>query len=75
MAWVGSFVPDSYAKIGNFDKIFTCIGFADNLSNRKSTFILEMMEMSYILRYATNNSLVLIDEIVRGTHLFMIGCL
>ncbi|WP_261979151.1 MutS-related protein [Buchnera aphidicola] len=45
MAWVESFVPDSYAKIGNFDKIFTRISSADNLSNGKSTFMLKIMEI------------------------------
>ncbi|ANF17146.1 DNA mismatch repair protein MutS [Buchnera aphidicola (Schlechtendalia chinensis)] len=67
MAWIGSFVPASYAKIGYFDKIFTRIGSADNVANGKSTFMTEMVEMSYILRNANKYSLILIDEIGRGT--------
>ncbi|XBC44226.1 MAG: DNA mismatch repair protein MutS [Buchnera aphidicola (Schlechtendalia peitan)] len=67
MAWIGSFIPASYAKIGYFDKIFTRIGSSDNVVHGKSTFMMEMMEMSYILRNATKNSLILIDEIGRGT--------
>ncbi|AEO08767.1 DNA mismatch repair protein MutS [Buchnera aphidicola str. Ak (Acyrthosiphon kondoi)] len=67
MAWIGSFVPAKYASIGLIDKIFTRIGSADDLSNGCSTFMMEMTEMSNILHNATSNSLVLIDELGRGT--------
>ncbi|WAI12065.1 MAG: DNA mismatch repair protein MutS [Buchnera aphidicola (Macrosiphum albifrons)] len=67
MAWVGSFVPARYALIGSIDKIFTRIGSADDLSNGCSTFMMEMTEISNILHNATSNSLVLIDELGRGT--------
>lgn len=67
MAWIGSFVPAKYASIGFIDKIFTRIGSADDLSNGYSTFMMEMVEISNILHNATSNSLVLIDELGRGT--------
>ncbi|ACL30778.1 DNA mismatch repair protein MutS [Buchnera aphidicola] len=67
MAGIGSFVPARYALIGSIDKIFTRIGSADDLSNGYSTFMMEMMEISNILHNATSNSLVLIDELGRGT--------
>lgn len=67
MAWIGSFVPAEYALIGSVDKIFTRIGSADDLSNGCSTFMMEMTEISNILHNATSNSLVLIDELGRGT--------
>ena len=67
MAQVGSFVPASYAKIGVVDKIFTRVGASDDLSMGQSTFMVEMMEVATILREATNNSLVILDEIGRGT--------
>ncbi|QIQ42000.1 MAG: DNA mismatch repair protein MutS [Buchnera aphidicola (Microlophium carnosum)] len=67
MAWIGSFVPARYALIGSVDKIFTRIGSADDLSNGCSTFMMEMTEISNILHNATANSLVLIDELGRGT--------
>ena len=67
MAQVGSFVPASYAKIGVADKIFTRVGASDDLSMGQSTFMVEMMEVATILKEATNNSLVILDEIGRGT--------
>lgn len=67
MSWIGSFVPAKYALIGSIDKIFTRIGAADDLSNGCSTFMMEMTEISNILHNATSNSLVLIDELGRGT--------
>ena len=67
MAQVGSFVPADYAKIGIIDKIFTRVGASDDLTLGKSTFMVEMSETSYILNNATEKSLVLIDEIGRGT--------
>lgn len=67
MAQVGSFVPASYAKIGVVDKIFTRVGASDDLSMGQSTFMVEMMEVSTILKEATANSLVILDEIGRGT--------
>ncbi len=67
MAQVGSFVPASYAKIGVVDKIFTRVGASDDLSMGQSTFMVEMMEVADILKEATSNSLVILDEIGRGT--------
>ena len=67
MAQIGSFVPTSYAKIGVVDKIFTRVGASDDLSMGQSTFMVEMMEVANILKEATNNSLVILDEIGRGT--------
>ncbi len=67
MAQVGSFVPASYARIGVVDKIFTRVGASDDLSMGQSTFMVEMMEVAQILKEATNNSLVILDEIGRGT--------
>ena len=67
MAQVGSFVPASYAKIGVVDKIFTRVGASDDLSMGQSTFMVEMMEVATILKEATSNSLVILDEIGRGT--------
>lgn len=67
LSHIGSHVPASFAKIGYVDKIFTRIGSGDDLANSYSTFMLEMKEMSDILLNATKNSLVLIDEIGRGT--------
>lgn len=70
LAHMGSFVPAVNAKIGKFDKIFTRIGAQDNLSIGHSTFMVEMLETSHILHNATENSLVLMDEIGRGTSTF-----
>lgn len=67
MAQVGCPVPCDYAKIGVVDRIFTRIGASDNLSKGQSTFYLEMSELSYILNCATNRSLIILDEIGRGT--------
>lgn len=67
LAWIGSYVPADFAKIGPIDKIFTRIGAQDNLSDGQSTFMVEMIEISSILNNATTNSLVLIDELGRGT--------
>lgn len=67
MAQVGSFVPASEARIGVVDKIFTRVGASDDLSMGQSTFMVEMMEVAQILKDATSNSLVILDEIGRGT--------
>ena len=67
MAQVGSFVPASSATIGVVDKIFTRVGASDDLSMGQSTFMVEMMEVATILKEATENSLVILDEIGRGT--------
>ena len=67
MAQVGSFVPASYAHIGIVDKIFTRVGASDDLSMGESTFMVEMMEVASILKNATSKSLVILDEIGRGT--------
>lgn len=70
LAHVGCFVPAKKAKIGHFDKIFTRIGAEDELSRGLSTFMVEMMETAAILKRATEKSLVLMDEIGRGTSTF-----
>jgi DNA mismatch repair protein MutS len=67
MTQSGCFIPAESAKIGIVDKIFTRIGAADNLSQGQSTFFVEMAELAYILNTATPRSLVLLDEIGRGT--------
>ena len=67
MAQVGSFVPATEAEIGVVDKIFTRVGASDDLSMGQSTFMVEMMEVATILKEATENSLVVLDEIGRGT--------
>jgi DNA mismatch repair protein MutS len=67
MAHMGSYVPAQSAKMGPIDKIFTRIGANDQLAKGQSTFMVEMTEMAHILKHATNHSLVLIDEIGRGT--------
>ena len=67
MAQIGSFVPASSATIGVVDKIFTRVGASDDLSMGQSTFMVEMMEVAQILKEATENSLVILDEIGRGT--------
>ena len=67
MAQIGSFVPARYAKLGIVDKIFARIGASDNISEGESTFMVEMREAARIVNAATSHSLVLIDEIGRGT--------
>ena len=67
MAHIGSYVPASKADISVCDKIFTRIGASDDLAGGKSTFMVEMAEVSNILKNATSNSLVLLDEVGRGT--------
>lgn len=67
MAQMGSYVPCDYAQIGVVDKIFTRVGAVDDLSLGQSTFMVEMNETSYILNSATEKSLILLDEIGRGT--------
>lgn len=67
MAQMGSFVPASYARIGVVDRIFTRVGASDDLSAGQSTFMVEMTEVADILRCATKNSLLILDEIGRGT--------
>ncbi len=70
LAYIGSYVPAHSAKIGPIDRIFTRIGAADDIASGRSTFMVEMTETATILHYATQNSLVLIDEIGRGTSTF-----
>lgn len=67
LAYCGSYVPAQSAKLGPIDRIFTRIGSADDLSTGKSTFMVEMTETSQILHHATHQSLVLMDEVGRGT--------
>jgi DNA mismatch repair protein MutS len=70
MAQIGSFVPANSAKIGVADKLFTRVGASDNLAGGESTFLVEMNEAANILNNATNTSLILLDEIGRGTATF-----
>ena len=70
LAHVGSYVPAKSAKIGPIDRIFTRIGASDDLASGRSTFMVEMTEAANILNNATENSLVIMDEIGRGTSTF-----
>ena len=70
MAHIGSFVPATNVSIGNIDRIFTRIGASDDLASGRSTFMVEMTETANILHNATEHSLVLMDEIGRGTSTF-----
>ena len=70
MAHTGSFVPADSAQIGPIDQIFTRIGASDDLASNRSTFMVEMSETAYILHHATDQSLVLMDEVGRGTSTF-----
>ena len=70
MAQIGSFVPANEARIGVVDKVFTRVGASDDLASGQSTFMLEMNEVSYILKNATRKSLIIYDEVGRGTSTF-----
>ena len=70
MAQIGSFVPATEARIGVVDKVFTRVGASDDLASGQSTFMLEMNEVSYILKNATRKSLIIYDEVGRGTSTF-----
>ncbi|MCR4607272.1 MAG: DNA mismatch repair protein MutS [Oscillospiraceae bacterium] len=70
MAQIGSFVPAKSANIGIVDRVFTRIGASDDLASGQSTFMVEMMEMANILKFATSSSLLILDEIGRGTSTF-----
>ena len=67
MAQMGSFVPARYAHIGIVDRVFTRIGASDDLSAGQSTFMVEMSEVAELLKNATRKSLLILDEIGRGT--------
>ena len=70
MAQIGSFVPAKSATIGLVDRLFTRVGASDNLAGGESTFLVEMNEAANILNNATKSSLILLDEIGRGTATF-----
>ncbi|KUJ71780.1 DNA mismatch repair protein MutS [Thiomicrospira sp. WB1] len=70
MAYMGSYVPAASAKLGPIDRIFTRIGASDDLTSGRSTFMVEMTETAHILHHATDQSLILVDEIGRGTSTF-----
>lgn len=67
LAYIGSYVPAQHVEIGPIDRIFTRIGAADDLASGRSTFMVEMTETANILHNATEHSLVLMDEVGRGT--------
>ena len=70
LAQSGSFVPASKAKVGLVDRVFTRVGASDDLRRGRSTFMMEMIEVAHILKRATSNSLILLDEVGRGTSTF-----
>ena len=70
LAQMGSFVPAAKAHLSLVDRIFTCIGAADNMAEGKSTFLVEMEETALICNQATKQSLVILDEVGRGTSTF-----
>src|SRR5207302_5604838 len=70
MAQMGSFVPARRAKIGSVDRLFSRVGAADDIARGRSTFMVEMVETAAILNQATERSLVILDEIGRGTATF-----
>ena len=70
LAQAGSFVPAEKARLGLIDRIFTRVGASDDLRRGRSTFMMEMIEVAHILRRASSKSLLLLDEIGRGTSTF-----
>ena len=70
LAQAGSFVPANSAQVGMVDRVFTRVGASDDIRRGRSTFMMEMMEVAHILKRATPNSLILLDEIGRGTSTF-----
>jgi DNA mismatch repair protein MutS len=70
MAWAGSFVAAEEAEIGEIDRVFTRVGAADDIARGESTFMVEMTEVANILRHASGSSLVILDEVGRGTATF-----